>query len=142
MSAQLHHAYTETKSGFPLTKMTVCRAVFLTEGQAVSSSKNRTGKQSPYKLPDPSAHRPVGRFLPRCQSLPLSRTVKRSHLLEKNMSRWRCYVPCINTARKETRMQTVLLNTLFKGKLKSFPKFNWVHPEDINAEFKDYSTNS
>ncbi|XP_028985599.1 fli-1 proto-oncogene, ETS transcription factor-related sequence isoform X2 [Betta splendens] len=30
------------------------------EGQALSSSKNRTGKQSPYKLPDPSAHRPVG----------------------------------------------------------------------------------
>ncbi|XP_035991404.1 fli-1 proto-oncogene, ETS transcription factor-related sequence isoform X1 [Fundulus heteroclitus] len=30
------------------------------EGQVLSSSKNRTGKQSPYKLPDPSAHRPVG----------------------------------------------------------------------------------
>ncbi|KAK2844957.1 hypothetical protein Q5P01_011616 [Channa striata] len=30
------------------------------EGQALSSSKNRTGKQSAYKLPDPSAHRPVG----------------------------------------------------------------------------------
>ncbi|XP_020500152.1 fli-1 proto-oncogene, ETS transcription factor-related sequence isoform X1 [Labrus bergylta] len=30
------------------------------EGQALSSSKNRTSKQSPYKLPDPSAHRPVG----------------------------------------------------------------------------------
>ncbi|XP_061573369.1 fli-1 proto-oncogene, ETS transcription factor-related sequence isoform X1 [Cololabis saira] len=30
------------------------------EGQAVSSSKHRTSKQSPYKLPDPSAHRPVG----------------------------------------------------------------------------------
>ncbi|KAM9723953.1 fli-1 proto-oncogene, ETS transcription factor-related sequence isoform 2-T3 [Menidia menidia] len=30
------------------------------EGQALSSSKNRTGKQSPYKLPDPSAQRPVG----------------------------------------------------------------------------------
>ncbi|XP_067366533.1 fli-1 proto-oncogene, ETS transcription factor-related sequence isoform X4 [Channa argus] len=30
------------------------------EGQALSSSKNRTGKQSPYKLSDPSAHRPVG----------------------------------------------------------------------------------
>nr|XP_040020439.1 fli-1 proto-oncogene, ETS transcription factor-related sequence isoform X1 [Gasterosteus aculeatus aculeatus] len=30
------------------------------EGQALSSSKNRTAKQNPYKLPDPSAHRPVG----------------------------------------------------------------------------------
>ncbi|MEQ2302153.1 hypothetical protein AMECASPLE_003641 [Ameca splendens] len=30
------------------------------EGQVLSSTKNRTGKQSPYKLPDPSAHRPVG----------------------------------------------------------------------------------
>ncbi|XP_069032427.1 fli-1 proto-oncogene, ETS transcription factor-related sequence isoform X1 [Embiotoca jacksoni] len=30
------------------------------EGQGLGSSKNRTGKQSPYKLPDPSAHRPVG----------------------------------------------------------------------------------
>ncbi|XP_028280871.1 Friend leukemia integration 1 transcription factor-like isoform X1 [Parambassis ranga] len=30
------------------------------EGQALSSPKNRTGKQSSYKLPDPSAHRPVG----------------------------------------------------------------------------------
>lgn len=28
VSAQLHHAYTETKSGFPLIKMTVCTAVF------------------------------------------------------------------------------------------------------------------
>lgn len=37
---------------------------FLTEGQALNSSKNRTGKQSAYKLPDPSTHRPVGRFLP------------------------------------------------------------------------------
>ncbi|XP_061737912.1 fli-1 proto-oncogene, ETS transcription factor-related sequence isoform X2 [Nerophis ophidion] len=30
------------------------------EGQAVGSSKNRTGKQSSYKLPDLSAQRPVG----------------------------------------------------------------------------------
>ncbi|XP_034030076.1 fli-1 proto-oncogene, ETS transcription factor-related sequence isoform X2 [Thalassophryne amazonica] len=30
------------------------------EDQALSSTKNRTVKQSPYKLPDPSAHRPVG----------------------------------------------------------------------------------
>ncbi|KAM9309292.1 fli-1 proto-oncogene, ETS transcription factor-related sequence isoform 2-T2 [Pholidichthys leucotaenia] len=30
------------------------------EGQALVPPKNRTGKQSPYKLPDPSAHRPVG----------------------------------------------------------------------------------
>uniref|UniRef100_A0A1A8I0S6 Friend leukemia integration 1b n=5 Tax=Nothobranchiidae TaxID=405002 RepID=A0A1A8I0S6_NOTKU len=30
------------------------------EGQVLGSSKNRTGKQSPYKLADPSAHRPVG----------------------------------------------------------------------------------
>lgn len=30
------------------------------EGQVLSSSKNRTSKQSPYKLLDPSAHRPVG----------------------------------------------------------------------------------
>ncbi|KAM3872933.1 fli-1 proto-oncogene, ETS transcription factor-related sequence [Diretmus argenteus] len=30
------------------------------EGQALNSSKNRTGKQSSYRLPDPSAHRPVG----------------------------------------------------------------------------------
>ncbi|KAM8826586.1 fli-1 proto-oncogene, ETS transcription factor-related sequence isoform 3-T3 [Synchiropus picturatus] len=30
------------------------------EGQAVSSAKIRTGKQSPYKPLDPSAHRPVG----------------------------------------------------------------------------------
>lgn len=27
VSAQLHHAYTDIKSGFPLTKMTVCPAV-------------------------------------------------------------------------------------------------------------------
>ncbi|XP_011484068.1 Friend leukemia integration 1 transcription factor isoform X1 [Oryzias latipes] len=30
------------------------------ESQALSSSKSRTGKQSPFKLPDPGAHRPVG----------------------------------------------------------------------------------
>lgn len=56
---------------------------FLTEGQALSSSKNRTGKQSPYKLPDPSAHRPVGRSLPHFLTLPPSHTVKRSHLVKK-----------------------------------------------------------
>lgn len=60
---------------------------FLTEGQALSSSKNRTGKQSPYKLPDPSAHRPVGRSLPHFLTLPPSHTVKRSHLVKKK----KCY---------------------------------------------------
>ncbi|KAM9851917.1 fli-1 proto-oncogene, ETS transcription factor-related sequence isoform 3-T3 [Aulostomus maculatus] len=42
------------------TRVTEPAPRIVQEGQALSSSKNRTGKQSPYKLPDPSAHRPVG----------------------------------------------------------------------------------
>ncbi|TNN31254.1 hypothetical protein EYF80_058591 [Liparis tanakae] len=35
----------------------------LANPDAVSTAKNRAAKPSPYKLPDPSAHRPVGRSL-------------------------------------------------------------------------------
>lgn len=69
----------DKKSGFPHTKNDCLPCCFLTEGQALTSSKNRTGKQSPYKLPDPSAHRPVGRFLSRCQSL-LQATQWKGHI--------------------------------------------------------------
>lgn len=74
------------KSGYKHQQNDCLQCCFLTEGQVLSSSKNRTGKQSPYKLPDPSAHRPVGRFLPWYQLLPPSHTVKRSHLLKYDIS--------------------------------------------------------
>lgn len=40
VSAELHHAYAETKSGFPLIKMTVCPAVF--SQKAKPSAQPRT----------------------------------------------------------------------------------------------------
>lgn len=78
-----HHALRYDKIRLPSHQNDCLPCCFLTEGQALNSSKNRTGKQSAYKLPDPSTHRPVGRFLPWCLSLQPSHTVKRSHLLRK-----------------------------------------------------------
>lgn len=99
---KLHWAYSESKKDFGCQpQQNDCLpCCFLTEGQVLSSSKNRTGKQSPYKLPDPSAHRPVGRFLPPYQLLPPSRTVKRSHLPKR--PKYRLDARCIDNERLAT----------------------------------------
>lgn len=103
-----HHALRYDKIRLPSHQNDCLPCCFLTEGQALNSSKNRTGKQSAYKLPDPSAHRPVGRFLPWCLSLQPSHTVKRSHLLRKQIK----------------HILTFVWNSLHSENLTSYPRAN------------------
>lgn len=60
LSSDLQFLVTKNQASFsPSDDLPYC---FLTEDQVLTSSKTRTGKQTSFKLPDPSAHRPVGRF--------------------------------------------------------------------------------
>lgn len=82
VSTQLHHAYTDIKSGFPLTKMTVCPAV--SSQKAKPSAHPRTeqaNKAHTSSLTPALTGLWVG--LPSCLSFPPSHTVKRSHLVKK-----------------------------------------------------------
>lgn len=143
---KLHHAYTATKSGFPLTKMTVCPAV--SSQKAKPSAHPRTEQANKVHT---SSLTPAltGLWVGFCPDVShfLQATQWKGHICckkKKKKADWD--FRCRNTTRK--KMSTpILLNTLFKVKLRICPGpwNNWKHPEEVNyflqtseAEFKGY----